>query len=296
MGTSNLRADPRTDTIADDFIVEQNWDAYTPEQHGTWDILYKRQLASLPGLACDEFMQGLDALDLGTGGIPDFKKINKKLKALTGWEVVAVPCLVPDDIFFEHLANRRFPAGNFIREREQLEYIQEPDVFHDVFGHVPMLTNPVFADYIEAYGKGGMRSMGYDRLKALASLYWYTVEFGLINTPKGMRIYGAGILSSRSESAYSLQARSPNRIHFDLERLMRSDYKIDDFQATYFIVSSFDELFRATVDTDFGPLYERLNATFDFTPTAVLESDKIYTRGTQEYGRNGGRKNAAKPV
>jgi len=296
MDPTDIYADPRTKQVADDFTIAQNWQDYTEEQHETWDILYKRQLECLPGLACDEFMNGLNALDLGAGGIPDFAKINIKLKKLTGWTVVAVPCLVPDDVFFEHLANRRFPAGNFIRERKQLEYIQEPDVFHDVFGHVPMLTNPVFADYMEAYGKGGMRSLGFDRLKALASLYWYTVEFGLINTPKGMRIYGAGIVSSRSESVFSLKARSPNRVHFDLERLMRSDYKIDDFQATYFVISSFDELFKATVDTDFGPLYERLNPCFDYTATGVLESDRVYNRGTQEYGRAGGRKRKIKPV
>ncbi len=296
MDPTDIYADPRASKVADDFTIDQDWKNYTKEEHETWDILYKRQLQCLPGLACDEFMDGLTALDLGAGGIPDFEKINPKLKKLTGWTVVAVPCLVPDDVFFEHLANKRFPAGNFIRKREQLEYIQEPDVFHDVFGHVPMLTNPVFADYMQAYGKGGMRSVGYDRLKALASLYWYSVEFGLINTPKGMRIYGAGIVSSRTESMYSLQARSPNRIHFDLERLMRSDYKIDDFQASYFVISSFDELFKATVETDFGPLYERLNPCFDYTPTAVLESDRVYTRGTQEYSRAGGRKRGIKPV
>jgi phenylalanine-4-hydroxylase len=296
MDPANIYADPRTEKVRDDFTIDQDWDKYTPEQHGTWDILFERQMKCLPGRACDEYMEGIKALDLGRGGIPDFEKINAELMKLTGWTVVAVPCLVPDDVFFEHLANRRFPAGNFIRNRDQLDYIQEPDVFHDVFGHVPMLTNPVFADYMVAYGKGGLRAAGFDRLKALASLYWYTVEFGLVNTPKGMRIYGAGIVSSHDESIFALEARSPNRIHFDLERVMRTDYLIDDFQQTYFVNASFDELFRTTVETDFAPLYERLNPCFDYTATAAIESDRVYTRGTQEYGRAGGRKRGIKPV
>ncbi len=296
MDPISIYADERTKNARDDFTIDQNWDQFTPEEHGTWDILYQRQMECLPGRACDEFINGLKALNLGRGGIPDYEIINKELMKLTGWQVVAVPCLVPDDVFFEHLANRRFPAGNFIRKRNQLDYIQEPDVFHDVFGHVPMLTDSVFADYMEAYGKGGMRALGFDRLKALAALYWYTVEFGLINTPKGMRIYGAGIVSSHNESIFSLEARSPNRIHFDLERVMRTDYCIDDFQQTYFVNASFEELFRATVETDFAPLYERLNPSSDFTPTAAIESDRVYTRGTQEYSRAGGRKRGIKAV
>jgi len=296
MDPANIYADPRTVNTRDDFTIDQDWSQYTPEQHETWDILYARQMKCLPGRACDAFMDGIQALDLGRGGIPNFDAINAELHKLTGWTVVAVPCLVPDDVFFEHLANRRFPAGNFIRERSQLDYIQEPDVFHDVFGHVPMLTDPVFADYMEAYGKGGLRARGFDRLKALASLYWYTVEFGLVNTPKGMRIYGAGIVSSHDESIFSLEARSPNRIHFNLERVMRTDYRIDDFQQTYFVNASFEELFRATVEADFAPLYERLNPCFDFTATAAIETDRVYTRGTQEYGRAGGRKRGVKPV
>ena len=296
MDPANIFADPRTSNVRDDFTIDQAWSDYTKAEHRIWDVLYERQMQCLPGRACDEFLHGLEVLDLGRGGIPDFEKISAELMKLTGWQVVAVPCLVPDDVFFEHLANRRFPAGNFIRKRDQLDYIQEPDVFHDVFGHVPMLTDPVFADYMQAYGKGGLRALGFGRLKALASLYWYTVEFGLINTPKGMRIYGAGIVSSNKESIYALEGRSPNRIHFDLERVMRTDYRIDDFQQSYFVNASFDELFRCTVDTDFAPLYERLNPCFDFTPTAALETDRIYTRGTQEYARAGGRKHDVKPV
>jgi phenylalanine-4-hydroxylase len=275
--------------VRDDWTIDQGWSNYTAEEHGTWDILYARLLEVLPNRAAPEFLEGLKALDLGRGGIPEFEKMSDELEALTGWRVVAVPGLVPDEVFFEHLANRRFPAGNFIRKRDQLNYIQEPDVFHDVFGHVPMLTNPVFADYMEAYGKGGLRSLEHASLKNLAALYWYTVEFGLIRTDEGLRIYGAGIVSSTSESKFSLEDASPNRIGFDLERLMRTDYRIDDFQQTYFVIDSYDQLFRATVDTDFAPLYAKMNGKFDLKPADSLEGDEVISKGTQAYANHGGR-------
>lgn len=273
----------------EDWTIDQGWKHYTPEEHAVWDLLYERQMNILPGRAAPEFLEGLKALDLGRGGIPDFEVISDELEALTGWRVVAVPGLVPDAVFFEHLANRRFPAGQFIRKRQQLDYLQEPDVFHDVFGHVPMLTNPVFADYMEAYGKGGLRSLDFAALKNLAALYWYTVEFGLIGTDDGLRIYGAGIVSSKTESIYALEDPSPNRIGFDLERLMRTDYRIDDFQQTYFVIQSYDELFHATVDTDFAPIYERLQGRFDLKPDQVTGSDTVIHHGTQAYARAGGR-------
>lgn len=269
-----------------DYTVDQNWRSYSTNEHAVWDTLYKRQMEVLPGRAADDFMSGLTALNLDRGGIPNFDEISEELRALTGWSVVAVPGLVPDEVFFEHLANRRFPAGNFIRKADQLDYIQEPDVFHDVFGHVPMLTNPVFADYMEAYGKGGMRSLRYDALKNLAALYWYTVEFGLINTPSGLRIYGAGIVSSKSESIFALEDASPNRIGFDLERLMATDYRIDDFQQTYFVIDSYQQLFHATVDRDFAPIYQNLQGDYANKPEDVLESDIITHRGNQAYATN----------
>lgn len=281
--------DPRTIGARPDFTIDQRWQNYTAEEHATWDILFERQTDLLPGMAHPAFLDGLERLDLGRGGIPDFDVISEELRALTGWTVVAVPCLVPDHIFFEHLANRRFPAGNFIRARNSLDYIQEPDVFHDVFGHVPLLCDPVFADYMESYGKGGLRSLKYERLKALAALYWYTVEFGLIDTPEGLRIYGAGIVSSASECAFSLHSPSPHRIRFDLERLMKTDYRIDDFQQIYFVIESFEELFHATVDTDFGPLYERLAPHFELKPDDITQADTVITRGDQGYARAGGR-------
>ncbi len=278
--------------VNDDYTVAQNWDQFTAEEHDRWDRLYERQLRLLPNRACDEFLDGLKALRLSARGIPNFERLSDRLEKLTGWRVVAVPDLVPDDIFFDHLANKRFPAGNFIRSEEKLDYIQEPDVFHDVFGHVPMLAHPVFSDYMQAYGKGGQRAAGLGVLQSLARLYWYTVEFGLINTAEGMRIYGAGILSSKSESIYCLDSRSPNRLHFDLERLMKTDYIIDDFQQTYWVIDSFEELLGATYQ-DFGALYQRLLKSKTLYGVAdSIERDKVYTNGTQEYALAGGRKKA----
>jgi phenylalanine-4-hydroxylase len=270
----------------DDYVIDQNWAGYSADDHAVWDFLYRRQRDILGTRADKALIEGHEALNLNRGGIPNFAVINEELKKRTGFSVIAVPGLVPDEVFFTHLANRRFPAGQFIRGRHQLDYLQEPDIFHDVFGHVPLLTNPVFADYMEAYGKGGLRAMKFGRLKNLAALYWYTVEFGLIETPQGVRIYGAGISSSKDESIFALDDPSPNRLRFDLERVMRTDYRIDDFQQTYFVIRSYDELFRATVDTDFAPLYERLADGVAYAPETVLASDGVIHRGTQEYARS----------
>jgi len=199
-----------------------------------------------------------------------------------------VPGLVPDDVFFDHLANRRFPAGQFIRKPEELDYLQEPDIFHDVFGHVPMLTDPVFADYMQAYGEGGRRALGLGRLHNLARLYWYTVEFGLLDTPQGLRIYGAGIVSSFAESVFALDDPSPNRLGFDLERVMRTPYRIDDFQQVYFVIPSLQALLDATLQ-DFAPLYARLAEAKDIPIAAVEPADRVFTRGTQAYAARGGR-------
>ena len=274
---------------ADDWTIDQRWSDYTADEHKVWDTLYERLMQVLPGRAAPEFLNGLTALKLDRGGIPNFEEMSDELEALTGWRVVAVPGLVPDDVFFDHLANCRFPAGNFIRKPDQLDYIQEPDVFHDVFGHVPMLTDPVFANYMKAYGEGGLRSLRHASLKNLAALYWYTVEFGLIKTDQGLRIYGAGIVSSPAESVFSLEDESPNRIGFDLERLMRTDYRIDDFQQTYFVIDSYEQLFRSTVDTDFAPLYADMHGKFDHKPEDILPSDTLLHRGTQAYADRGGR-------
>jgi phenylalanine-4-hydroxylase len=268
---------------AEDWTIPQDWAHFTQEEHRVWDTLFARQAKLLPGRASDAYLRGLDVLKLSKPGIPDFDELSERLMKLTGWQVVAVPGLVPDDVFFDHMANRRFVAGNFIRRPDQLDYLQEPDVFHDVFGHVPMLADPVFADYLAAYGRGGQRARGLDALKYLGRLYWYTVEFGLIAEPEGLRIYGAGIVSSFAESRFALDDASPNRIAFDLKRVMRTDYRIDDFQQNYFVIPSFDELLRVTVETDFAPLYEELVSMSDIAVATLLPEDCVLTHGTQAY-------------
>jgi phenylalanine-4-hydroxylase len=185
-------------------------------------------------------------------------------------------------VFFDHLANRRFPAGAFIRPEEEMDYLTEPDVFHDIFGHVPLLANPVYSDFLVAYGKGGQRALRLGRLRNLARLYWYTVEFGLIRSSAGLRIFGAGILSSVAESVFALESPSPNRIVFDLQRVMRTKYEIDDFQQTYFVIESFEKLLEACY-RDFGPVYEQLGSATDIEPFELVEGDTVLTRGTLAY-------------
>lgn len=282
-------------TAADDFQIDQKWELYSPEEHAIWNTLYARQMKVLKGRAADEHFTGLDLLDLNTGGIPDFRRVNEKLEKLTGWTVITVPGLIPEKEFYDHLANKRFVSGRFIRDGNKLNYLPEPDIFHDVFGHVPLLTQPVFAEYMQAFGRGGLRSLEFDTIVNMARLYWYTVEFGLINTDAGLRTYGAGIVSSATESVFCLEARSPNRIHFDLERIMRTDYRYDDFQQTYFVIDSFEELMDSTY-ADFAPIYERIKEMDEFKPSDIVEGDKIYSKGTQEYALAGGLTEMAEAV
>lgn len=261
-----------------DFTIDQDWKAYTAEEHGVWRALYHRQADLLKDRATPEFVDGLNGLAIAADGVPDFLRLNEALGRATGWRIVAVSGLVPDAIFFDHLANRRFPATCFIRKPEEMDYLEEPDVFHDVFGHVPLLMNPIFADYMQAYGQGGLKALKLDSLHHLARLYWYTVEFGLIRNGDGLRIYGAGILSSKGESVYSMDDPKPNRIGFDLMRVMRTDYRIDSFQETYFVIDSFEELFEATAP-DFTPFYARLKEMTDLEPATVLPSDRLLHKG-----------------
>jgi phenylalanine-4-hydroxylase len=221
-------------------------------------------------------------LPMSADEIPDFRQLSEVLMPQTGWQVVAVPGLVPDNVFFEHLANRRFPAGQFIRKPDELDYLEEPDVFHDVFGHVPMLMNPAIADFIQAYGEGGLRAQKLGKLANLARVYWYTVEFGLVKQADGLRIYGAGIASSYSESIFATDDASPNRVAFDLRRVMQTDYRIDDFQETYFVINSLDDLL-ALAKIDFAPLYEQIGSKPDIAPGELLVQDALFTRGTGSY-------------
>jgi len=277
--------EPLPPGAAPDWTIPQDWASYTAQEHAMWDRLFARQAEMLPTRVVPAFMEGLDILRMSKPGIPDFDELNERLYRATGWQVVAVPGLVPDEMFFEHLANRRFVAGRSIRTPEQLDYLQEPDIFHDVFGHVPLLANPVFADYMQAYGEGGLRAAKVGMIEALARLYWYTVEFGLIRDGGDLKLYGAGIVSSYGESLFALDDPSPHRIEFDLERVMRSKYRIDDYQQNYFVIESFEDLLQQTRDADLGPIYERLRGHKPIEVGTLLPTDRVLHAGTQDYAR-----------
>ncbi len=241
---------------ASDFSVEQDWSAYGEEEHALYRRLFERQSKLVARYACPEWIDAVAGLDAG-GGIPRFDAVSRQLRAKTGWEIVAVPGLIPDEAFFTHLANRRFPVTVWLRTPEEFDYIVEPDVFHDFFGHVPLLFDPVYADHLHEYGKGGLKAMRLDAVKMLARLYWYTIEFGLMRTPQGLRAYGAGLVSSGGELAHCIESPEPKRLPFDLERALRTDYRIDRYQTTYFVIESFAQLMRAT-EPDFTPIYAKL--------------------------------------
>jgi phenylalanine-4-hydroxylase len=260
------------DDLRDD-MIEQNWSDYSADEHAIWRLLFDRQQHLLVGRACREYLDGLEGLGVAAGGIPDFRRLSDLLDKATGWRIAAVPGIVPDELFFALLARRCFPSTRFIRRPDQLDYLEEPDVFHDICGHVPMLMNPVFADYMQAYGQGGLKALRLGHLKELARLYWYTVEFGLIGTPEGLRIYGSGILSSAGESLYCLDDPHPHRLRFDLRRVMRTRYQIDRYQETYFVINDFAELFAAT-RPDFAPIYREIAVLPGIAADAVLPGER----------------------
>jgi phenylalanine-4-hydroxylase len=241
---------------APDFSVEQHWGGYREEEHQLFRRLFERQSKLVPRYACPEWIDAIAGLDAGAG-IPQFDRVSAKLRAATGWEIIPVPGLIPDEAFFTHLANRRFPVTVWLRKPEEFDYIVEPDVFHDFFGHVPLLFDPVYADHLHEYGKGGLKAMRLGAVKMLARLYWYTIEFGLIRTPAGIRAYGAGLISSGGELAYCVTDSAPRRLAFDLEKALRTDYLIDRYQSTYFVIDSFGQLMDET-SPDFTPIYDKL--------------------------------------
>jgi len=338
---------------AADFTIDQHWKAYAPDEHARWDRLFAGAWETLQGRACNAFVEAVERLELSKAGIPDMRDLSDRLEPITGWRVVPVAGLVPDEVFFEHLANRRFPAGAFIRSEAEMEYLEEPDIFHDIFGHVPLLANPEYAAFMAAYGKGGRRAMQRGQLANLARLYWYTIEFGLVreaNNPEtptdviparvagidraasadvaeerchattapaeraeewapvtstgvtpscvseprpneerpysgsGLRLFGAGIMSSTAESVFALDDPSPNRVQFDLTRVMRTDYIIDDFQQTYFVIDSFEELVAACTE-DFGDVYDALRDLSDIKAHELRDGDDVIHSGTMAYFR-----------
>lgn len=258
-----------------DYTCEQDYAQYTAVDHDTYRRLYARQVQQLPGKACEEFIAAVAQLG-APERIPHFDDISERLLRATGWQVVSVPGLIPEEAFFALLAARKFPVTDWLRKPEEFDYIVEPDVFHDLFGHVPLLFNPMFADYMQAYGAGGLKASRLDACELLARLYWYTVEFGLIATPQGLRAYGAGILSSAGELAYSVSSDEPERVAFDLRRIMRTKYKIDSYQANYFVIDSFDQLFEATAP-DFTPIYREVRAQPTVEAGQVLPGERRFS-------------------
>lgn len=264
-------------------VVEQPWADYSRADHQTWATLFERQREVLVGRACREFLDNQQRFGMTPHAIPRFDELNEVLAKTTGWQLVGVEGLLPELTFFDHLANRRFPVTWWIRKPEQIDYIAEPDLFHDLFGHVPLLLNPVFADYMQAYGRGGVKAhgVGAEALVNLTRLYWYTVEFGLIREDGALRIYGSGIVSSKGESIHCLESAAPNRIGFDMRRIMRTRYRIDTYQKTYFVIDSFEQLMDAT-RPDFTPIYAEL-ARLDSIPAGdVLAGDEVFQRGSGE--------------
>ena len=258
--------------VAADFTCPQNYAAYTHTDHQTYRLLHARQSKLLPGLACDEFIAALPLLGEPTH-IPHFDDINERLVKATGWSLVAVPGLIPEVPFFTLLANRKFPVTDWIRKPDELDYIVEPDIFHDLFGHVPLLFNAVFADHMQAYGAGGLKAHGLGACEQLARLYWYTIEFGLLQQPDGLRAYGAGILSSSGELVHAVKSGEPQRMALDLLRCMRTRYSIDTYQQTYFVINSFQQLFDLTAP-DFTPLYAQLQELSELSSNAALHEDQ----------------------
>lgn len=276
--TFNLRGDYGAST-REDMTVDFKWESFTQDNHAMWRFLFERIMPVLKERACQEYLDGVVALDFaGENGVPNYDRISDKLTKLTGWKLVTVPGLLPPEVFFAHLAKRQFPVTTFIRSPEEIDYLQEPDIFHDMFGHVPMIAHPVFADYFHAFGEGGMKALKHGYLPYLETLYWFTIEFGLINTPSGRRIYGSGITSSMGESKFAL---SPEATHiaFDIQRIMQQSYRIDVFQAQYFVIDSFEQLLESTMP-DFLPYYKEVSVLPKVPVGEVLLTDTVLQRGT----------------
>lgn len=262
--------------VAADWTLPQNWEDFSAGQHETWSKLLEQQSGALEGFACGSFLRGLDILKLSRPGIPDHRELNARLKEATGWEVVAVPGWIPNEPFFTHLANRRFPVANFLRSAENLAYNEEPDMFHDLFGHVPTLTDPAFSDFLVAYGEAGLRAEKLGASDYLGRLWLYTVEFGLVVEDGNLRAYGGGLLSSFAETVSALTDATVNRVELDIERVMRTTYNFDEFQQVYFVVEGFDHLLELTDKTDFESVYRTISDLPAIKPGARLSTDRPY--------------------
>lgn len=231
-------------------VTHEQWENFTENEHNIWKTLFERQFALLQNRSADEIIAGMQKLNICNNQIPKFSELNVILQEETGFSIVPVKGFIPEDLFFRFLSERKFPATCFIRKFDQLDYLEEPDIFHDIFGHIPLLINPIFADFMQEFGFKGLEAIELNMLEFAATLYWFTVEFGLISTSNGLRIYGAGILSSKAETIYSLESNIPRRIKFDFARVIKTKYDIDSLQKTYFVIESFAELFETLHNLD----------------------------------------------
>lgn len=220
---------------------------FTPEENETWSILMERQLKVVQNRGCDEYLAGLKALNMPHDRVPQCEEVSAVLRAATNWSVVPVAAMIPLEKFFSLLAKRQFPAASFIRVREELDYLQEPDIFHEYFGHCPMLTNQAYADFVQWYGENALRVSKAGQ-SLLGRLFWFTVEFGLLQTEKGLRIYGGGILSSYEETIYALESDIPERVPFEVHAALVTPYRYDEIQKRYFVINSLADLFQLKTD------------------------------------------------
>lgn len=258
----------------DQFLISQDWDAYSKAEHKMWRLLCKRQTAVLEDRAFPFFLESMRALRADDEHLPKFEDVNSILKNCTGWEIVAVNGLIPELDFFQFLASKKFPTTTFIRKPEEIDYLEAPDIFHDLYGHIPMLMQPTFANYMELFGKKGIEALRHGFTTQIARLYWFTVEFGLIHIPEGLRIYGAGIISSKNESIYCLESTIPKRLEVDLERIMRTDFYYHDLQKMYFVINHLDQLYRL-IDVDLMPYYEKAVKKGDILNYELIEGDNL---------------------
>jgi len=266
--------------VAEDWSMPQNWAQFSETDHARWRDFAAKQAKALEGLASDTFLEGVRALELDTLGVPEFDRWNDTLRAATGWEVVAVPGVIPNAPFFEMLAQRRFPVSNFLRQGQSFEYSDEPDMFHDVFGHMPMFIDPTFGEFMSAYGRAGIRAEKLGMSDWLGRLYLHTVEFGLIEERGSLRAYGAGLMSSHAETLHALTSDEPRRLRFDLPRLMRTQWPFDQFQPTYFVIESFDALLEEMETTSLKDVYGQV-ADAPLIPIGEADpSDQLYAKTT----------------
>ena len=250
---------------------EQGRIHYTEEEHKVWRILFERQTKLLPKHACNEFIQGLDLLGLTADTIPQLSDISRRLKSLTGWEVAPVPALISARAFFELLSERRFPAATFIRFIDELDYVKEPDIFHELFGHCPMLTDPVYANFLYNFAQKVLSHPESD-WPLFQRIFWYTVEFGLIQTKDGVRIYGGGILSSISETVYSVESDLAMRIMFDPLVAFRMPYRIDSLQRAYFVIYDYHQLYQF-IESNMDDLLKRARLLGEYPPLFEVDAN-----------------------